>query len=80
MGKNYETNHNTFLLETTLSLWAGFNSVEPSQKSYCLYSLIMTTKQETPASLRWLAFLVLSLTCLVCNEQALKASVNGRNA
>lgn len=43
-------------------------------------SLISTTKQEAAASLRWLAFLVLSLTCLVCNEQALKASVNGRNA
>lgn len=43
-------------------------------------SLISTSKQETAASLRWLGFLVLSLTCLVCNEQALKASVNGRNA
>lgn len=43
-------------------------------------SVISTTKLEAAASLRWLAFLVLSLTCLVCNEQALKASVNGRNA
>lgn len=40
-------------------------------------TLISTTSQETAGSWKWLAFLVLSLTCLTGNEQALKASVNG---
>lgn len=43
-------------------------------------TLISTTYQETTGSWKWLAFLLLSLTCLACNEQALKASVNGRAA
>lgn len=43
-------------------------------------TLVSTTYQETAGSWKWLAFLLLSLTCLACNEQALKASVNGRAA
>lgn len=42
--------------------------------------LVSTTYQENAGSWKWLAFLLLSLTCLACNEQALKASVNGRAA